>query len=100
MGSPVSSPDSPFGTPLSTPRVRKYVPPSLAKAQQYIDDHHPRMVDVRTGARKPFSVLHTRMGRHCFMCCRKLDPFSEGIESWFTEFGSGVTLCVLQPWWC
>ena len=65
-----------------------------------MDDTHPRMIDVRTGAKRPFGLGKTRMGRHCFMCCRKCDPFGEGLESWFTEFGSGVTLYVDDTvWW-
>ncbi len=78
------------------------VAPRSRPVQVYIDEHHPRMIDVRTNARRQFPVGKARMGRHCFMCCRKCDIFREGLESWFTEFGAGVTLCVSirapPPW--
>ena len=86
------------GMPGATPKPVRYVAPSLAKAQTYIDDHHPRMIDVRSNKKRPFPVGKTRMGRHCFMCCRRVDPFHEGLESWFTEFGAGVTLYVHSMW--
>ncbi len=81
-------------TPLANNSPKPYVAPSRRRSREYTDDHHPRMVDVRTGLRRPFPVVRARMGRHCFACCRRFDPFREGLDSWFTEFGVGVTLCV------